>query len=423
MELNDRVKETLKLLEGRMGQYSKCEAAFSIAKVNNVNKIHNGVIVFFHEKDQIPNKSRLNYKNLILDRQILSADEGKKMIYELINDNKIMLPELGEFALEANSVADMGGRDYEPAYHPCGFAYDRFGWPNRRIEYSIKTNSMSFDNLEVVSTKSPLYLNAAYAIADFMNASHPYNPVTSRIEIIIPDYRARIKKARISDGKIKFEIEERETRESNLQFKYFLQSGSESRPGEVAIENNSATTSYPNDVTLLEAVILDISKDEPIDTKYVYPFRLESWQEVDPEAYEILIDRLIKDGENDKVEFKREIKDTGEFLETVSSFSNSSGGVIILGITNNGEKRGFRINKDVITNIIASNCEPYPKFEIKEVKIDTITLTVIEIDEGSNKPYSIKERGIFIRKNATDRQASRNELDDIIKNNSSKVVI
>ena len=424
MELSDRTKETLKLLEDRRSQYSKCEVTFSIVKVNNVNRIHNGAIVFFNEKDSIPKKARLTYKNLILDQQIVSAEEGIKIVHRLINDNKITLPEFGEFELEANSISDVGGRDYEPAFQPYGFAYDRFGWPNRRIEYSIKTNSVPFDNLEVVSIQSPLYLSASYAIADFMNVSHPYNSVTSRIEIIIPDYRARIKKAYISNEKIKFEIEERETTENNLQFKYFLQSGSERKSGEVAIEKSNVITKYPNDTTLLEAVILDVSKNEAIDTKYVYPFRLEQWQETDPEAYEILIDRLIHDGENYRVEFKREMKDRpGEFLETVSSFSNSSGGVIILGVTNNGEKRGFRIDKDVITNIIASNCEPYPKFDIKEIKIDTISLTIVEIDEGENKPYSIKERGIFIRKNATDRQVSRSELDSIIKDKGSNVII
>ncbi len=419
IELNEKTRASLKLIEERVAQYSKCELTFSFVKNNGDYKVCNGVIVFFHIKDKIPEARRLTYDNLVLDRQIVDAKKGIEAVKKLVEEGIIIVPGLGEFKIEANSISDVSGRDYTPAYQSYGYAYGTFSWPSRRIEYLIKTGQVGFSNIEIVSVESPLYPSAGYAIADFMKGSYPSNPIMQKIEIIIPDYRARIKKARILENKIKFEIEDREIKVENLLFKYFIESDSGIISGSSPIESAIALVECPENLTFLEAVILDTAKNDAIDTKYLYPFRLEPWQEVDPEAYGLFVERSITDGENYKVEFKSDIKNSGEFLETISSFSNAKGGMIILGVTDNAEIKGFETTKDRITNIIASNCEPYPKFEIKEIKIGQIPLTIVDVGEGSNKPYSIKERGIFIRKNGTDRQITRGELDELERQRGS----
>ncbi len=53
MEFNAQTKASLKLLEERMQQYSKCELTFTVVKAENVRKIYNGAIVFFNEKDTV----------------------------------------------------------------------------------------------------------------------------------------------------------------------------------------------------------------------------------------------------------------------------------------------------------------------------------------------------------------------------------
>ena len=66
---------------------------------------------------------------------------------------------------------------------------------------------------------------------------------------------------------------------------------------------------------------------------------------------------LIRGGENIRVEFKKSTNDvTKDVYDTVCSFSNREGGIIVLGVKDNGEVLGIapdaidRIKKDFINN-------------------------------------------------------------------------
>ena len=44
---------------------------------------------------------------------------------------------------------------------------------------------------------------------------------------------------------------------------------------------------------------------------------------------------------------------------------------------------------------------------------------VIRVEEGRDKPYFVRERGPYIRANATDRIATRYEMDEIYRQKQS----
>lgn len=415
MGLDEKAKATLKLLEERLSQYSKCEMMFSLTKVNNEYKIYNGAIVFFHAKDVTEDKTRLTYNGLILDRQLVSAADGNKAVNKLMYEGKITLDDFGEINLETTGINDVFGRNYVPAYQQYGYAYSRFDWPCRRIDYNIKTTLTNLINLEMANVESPLYPSAGYAIADFMNGIYPNNPIAQRIEIIIPDYRARIRKALMLDDRVEFEIEERETKIDNLMLKYFIEARSGIKSGQSEIVNGSAMVKYPEDLIFLEAVIIDINKNEAVDTKYLYPFRLESWQELTDQSYTSLIDKARSGKENKNLELKEKLNDKG-FFRSVSAFANTEGGVIILGITDKSrEIVGCSDSDDTITRAIASNTEPPVEFTIKDITYSGKKLKVLEIPEGPNKPYMVRQKGIFIRRNGISEQITRVELEEIIQ--------
>ena len=53
--------------------------------------------------------------------------------------------------------------------------------------------------------------------------------------------------------------------------------------------------------------------------------------------------KLIEDGENIRVEFKKSTTEiTKDVYDTVCSFSNRDGGIILLGVKDNGEILGRR---------------------------------------------------------------------------------
>lgn len=96
---------------------------------------------------------------------------------------------------------------------------------------------------------------------------------------------------------------------------------------------------------------------------------------------------LIKRKETENVEFKPSLSQVNEIVETVSAFSNTSGGRILVGISNSGKLLDVNIGKDTIerlTNKIVSNAEPkvYPNISVKGINKKDII--VIEVKKSSD---------------------------------------
>jgi uncharacterized protein YuzE len=128
--------------------------------------------------------------------------------------------------------------------------------------------------------------------------------------------------------------------------------------------------------------------------------------------------QLVARGENDKVEYKRQIgkeRELDEFIETVVAFANSSGGVILVGVDDNGkiisveeENLADRVNK-----VLRSHCDPPIITEISTSVVDDKNVLVVQVREGGNKPYVLRDKGVYIRAGATDRLiTTRAELDE-----------
>ena len=123
---------------------------------------------------------------------------------------------------------------------------------------------------------------------------------------------------------------------------------------------------------------------------------------------------LIKNGETDTVEFKADVGKPEDFAETVVAFANWRGGIIIVGVDDNSNVVGLgnRDYKDIITKILRSRIEPPPKFRFDERKIDEKRLIILLVEEGRDKPYTLRDKGPYVRAGATDRIATKYELDE-----------
>lgn len=58
------------------------------------------------------------------------------------------------------------------------------------------------------------------------------------------------------------------------------------------------------------------------------------------------MDELIAKTESENIEFKKSVGEWKEIVETVSAFSNTSGGKILVGISNSGKVIGVKENGD-----------------------------------------------------------------------------
>ncbi|MGC8812716.1 MAG: helix-turn-helix domain-containing protein [Candidatus Aenigmatarchaeota archaeon] len=128
------------------------------------------------------------------------------------------------------------------------------------------------------------------------------------------------------------------------------------------------------------------------------------------------VESIIEEGENEHVEFKKEISNTKEFVESIVAFANKKGGIVLLGVDDNCSivgATGKDLDKDRIYDIVRDNCEPMPKISIKRVKARGKKIVLINVKEGEDKPYVVKGKGPYIRVGSSDRIMTRIELDQI----------
>lgn len=85
-------------------------------------------------------------------------------------------------------------------------------------------------------------------------------------------------------------------------------------------------------------------------------------------------------------------------MEEISAFSNTFGGYIFLGVSNNKQIEGcVEWNEQRIHAAIHDSITPTPSFDVKKFTVDTNVVYVIKIDEGSEPPYITSSGKIYER--------------------------
>ena len=126
--------------------------------------------------------------------------------------------------------------------------------------------------------------------------------------------------------------------------------------------------------------------------------------------------------ESNIIEFKREVNDS--IIKEVIAFCNSSGGTILIGYDDNGKVYGLDNAKedlDKICNKLHDSIEPDVSFLISPriEREDNKDIIVLEVLQGTNKPYYIKSKGmtpngVFIRVGATSQPATRDSIREML---------
>lgn len=130
--------------------------------------------------------------------------------------------------------------------------------------------------------------------------------------------------------------------------------------------------------------------------------------------------KLIEKGENEKIEFKESLNMMDEIGGSVSAFSNSFGGIILIGISDKREIKGIDIGKKTIeqlANFIKQNTDNhvYPVISIEKVNNKDIIL--INIKEQDEKPVFFK--GVaYKRVGKSNHKMSASEIRKLFKESS-----
>lgn len=128
-----------------------------------------------------------------------------------------------------------------------------------------------------------------------------------------------------------------------------------------------------------------------------------------------IVEGLIRQGESQNVELKRAASSAKDLAREIVAFANTCGGVIVIGVDDNGEVMGvrdFRKAEQVITNALNHNCRPSISASIRQVDVSGKILVVIEVPEGMKKPYEANHV-VYLRTGSSTRPASREEKQDM----------
>ena len=102
------------------------------------------------------------------------------------------------------------------------------------------------------------------------------------------------------------------------------------------------------------------------------------------------IKRLILEGENVSLDFKKTISSSEKIAKTLVAFANNRGGKLLIGVTDDGSIKGVKAEEEekyMITKAAHVFCKPAlePKFE--EIYIDDKVVLVVEIEKSDTKPH------------------------------------
>ncbi|MFO7992029.1 MAG: helix-turn-helix domain-containing protein [Thermoplasmata archaeon] len=134
------------------------------------------------------------------------------------------------------------------------------------------------------------------------------------------------------------------------------------------------------------------------------------------------VEKLIRKGESSTVEFKESLKLRNMILEAVSSLSNSTGGVILVGITDSGKISGVDVGENTLerlANRIKQNTDPQVYPEIITKKIDEKEIVVIRVKESQEKPVFYKDKA-YKRVGKSTHKLNSSEIRNLAKTSGKK---
>ncbi len=127
------------------------------------------------------------------------------------------------------------------------------------------------------------------------------------------------------------------------------------------------------------------------------------------------IAKRIQNGEDSYTQFKRDITNADKLAQELVAFSNARGGVIIIGVEDDGRVVGLeaedvrRLNQ-LIGSVTHTHVVPpiYPLVKVESIENQKVL--IVEVSEGVNKPYATNG-GVYLTKAGSDkRKISPQEL-------------
>jgi len=134
---------------------------------------------------------------------------------------------------------------------------------------------------------------------------------------------------------------------------------------------------------------------------------------------EMQLPEILMKGENEKVEFKKIeiLSNTFHLAKSMAAIANTDGGLLLIGVTDDGQLQKMRVEKghiETIINVSRNNIDPPIKPVVHPLKLEDGDVFVVEIPRMSRGiPHGAKSKDgkvYFIRIGPTNREPSNEEM-------------
>jgi len=115
--------------------------------------------------------------------------------------------------------------------------------------------------------------------------------------------------------------------------------------------------------------------------------------EFQTEQMDRYLKKLIEGGENQRLDFKYCVSDSRKIARTLSAFANTDGGILLIGVRDNGSIAGIRSDEEYYMVETATELFSRPKisYTIKQHQIGVKTILEVEVLKGDQRPYQAKD--------------------------------
>ncbi len=379
-------------------------------------------IVRFLNHDEPHRNELYDWDRFKVIHTVISTDDAKNLIERLFNENVFVLRDRDSteermlIPMECNlhDIRDVGSQE--------SYGYAKHDWPSLfAIADARNEPSGEIWHSYLCAIGQPLFPSVQEGVRTLFGFSVDEKwGIRSRLEVVVPDFRARIRNFVIEGIRVRIEVDVERLTLEDVRLKLYSK-GRKKRfnSDDIRLTGNIHTCTLDEEPVMLEACILSVVDGSLVDRVSYdrrYPSGITPLRMYDTR----MALGLISEGENRHVEFKEKLNTQNpyEFLESVVAFANTKGGQILLGVNDRGEVRGIRKDySETIINLIHSHMNPPIEPNIQHgIVIEGREITIVEIPEGGAKPYWLKNHGSYVRRGATDKPISRTEAEQLFKN-------
>ena len=133
--------------------------------------------------------------------------------------------------------------------------------------------------------------------------------------------------------------------------------------------------------------------------------------------------RIIHKGEDERTDFKQTISDPYKIAKTITSFANTKGGRILVGVKDDRSILGIdpEEEKYILETAAEFYCDPpiHLKYEEVEDEEEEKTILVVNVSESKEKPHFIRDeneqRHVYIRQRDKSLPASKQMIALMLK--------